>query len=118
WGETYSKDGLVDISAKTDEQWKKVADGATAVVVATNTLMLPAYQREPKGKWVEYAKQVGDLAMKGRIGADQQDKAAMEEIGGRLNVMCDNCHKAFRTEDSDMKNPTDLTTRKGPAKSY
>jgi hypothetical protein len=98
WGETYSKDGLVDISAKTDEEWKKVEDGATTVVLATNTLMLPAYQRKPVDEWNKYAKAVADLAMLGREGADKQDKVAMEDIGGKLDVACDACHAAFRSE--------------------
>src|SRR5262245_1513809 len=49
WAEEYSEAGFVDKSAKTDEEWKDVEDGATGVVLAANTLMLPAYQRQPAG---------------------------------------------------------------------
>jgi uncharacterized protein YaiE (UPF0345 family) len=96
WGEEYSAKGLVDVSTKTDEEWKKVEDGATGVVMAANTLMLPAYQRKPEDQWLKLARDVADLAMQGRDGADKQDKAAMEVIGGKLDVACDACHKAFR----------------------
>jgi hypothetical protein len=73
-----------------------VEDGATGVVMAANTLMLPAYQRKPEDQWLKLARDVADLAMQGRDGADKQDKAAMEVIGGKLDVACDACHKAFR----------------------
>ena len=101
WGEVYDSTGLHDVSAKTDEDWKKVEDGATMVVLATNTLMLPQYQRKPGDVWNKWAKQVADLALEGRIAADQQDKSAMETIGGKLDVACDDCHKAFRPEKKD-----------------
>jgi hypothetical protein len=101
WGEEYSAKGLVDVSAKTDEEWKKVEDGATGVVLAANTLMLPAYQRKPNAEWLKYARNVADLAMLGREGADKKDKAAMEDIGGRLDVACDACHKAFRPVEEE-----------------
>ena len=96
WGEVYTAEGMTDISAKTDEDWKKVEDGATMVMLATNTLMLPAYQRKPTDEWNRYAKDVADIAMLGREGADAHDKAAIEEIGGRLDTACDACHEAFR----------------------
>lgn len=99
WGEVYTADGMTDISAKTDEDWKKVEDGATMVMLATNTLMLPAYQRKPVEEWNRYAKNVADIAMLGREGADAHDKAAIEDIGGRLDTACDACHEAFRPAD-------------------
>ena len=102
WGEVYTAKGMTDISAKTDEEWKKVEDGATMVMLATNTLMLPAYQRKPVENWNRYAKEVADLAILGREGADAHDKKAIEEIGGRLDVACDACHEAFRPENGKL----------------
>lgn len=114
WGEEYSAAGLVDVSAKTDEEWKKVEDGATGVVLAANTLMLPAYQRKPEAEWLKLARDVADLAMLGRDGADKQDKAAMEEIGGKLDVACDACHKAFRPVKEEL--PAAPAAAASPAK--
>jgi len=96
WGETYDDKGWHDVSAKTDEEWKKVEDGAAMVVLATNTLMLPAYQRKPEAEWNKWARQVADIALRGKDAADKKDKAAMETIGGELDVACDKCHEAFR----------------------
>lgn len=96
WGETYDDKGLHDVSAKTDEDWKKVEDGATMLVLASNTLMLPAYQRKPEADWIGYAKKLSDLAMLGREGADHQDKVAMEKIGAEIDEACDTCHEAYR----------------------
>jgi hypothetical protein len=98
WGEVYDSDGLHDVSARTGEEWKRVEDGAATVVLATNTLMLPAYLRKPEDEWNRWAKEVADLAMKGKQAAEMQDKAAIEEIGGKLDTACDSCHEAFRAE--------------------
>lgn len=96
WGEIYDKDGSHDISAKTDEEWKKVEDGAITLVLAANSLMLPAYQRDPRAEWISHAKAMADLATLGREGADRKDLAAMEKIGADLDEACDACHEAFR----------------------
>jgi hypothetical protein len=96
WGEVYDDKGVHDVSAKTEEQWKRVEDGAAAVVLATNTLMLPAYQRKPEADWMKLAKDVADLAMEGKMAAEAQDVSKMESIGGKLDVACDACHAAFR----------------------
>ncbi len=98
WGETYDETGWHDISARTEAEWKKVEDGAAMVVLATNTLMLPPYQRQPNDEWLKLAKNTADLAMQGKNAAENMDKAAMEEIGGKLDVSCDACHKRFREE--------------------
>jgi hypothetical protein len=95
WGEEYSDAGLVDVSAKTDDEWKSVEDGATGVVLAANTLMLPAYQRQPASEWNKYARDIADLAMLGREGADAHDRQAMEDIGIRMTAACNACHDAF-----------------------
>lgn len=96
WGEVYDSEGSHDVSAKTDEEWKKVEDGATMLVLASNTLMLPAYQRKPEADWIKYAKTMSDLAMLGREGADHKDLAAMETIGAQIDEACDACHAAYR----------------------
>lgn len=96
WGEMADAEGVHDISPKTDEDWKKVEDGATTLIMATNTLMLPPYQRQPVDKWFGYNKQLADLAAKGRAGADAHDKQAMEIIGADIDKVCDSCHADFR----------------------
>lgn len=96
WGEVYDSNGSHDVSAKTDDEWKKVEDGATMLVLASNTLMLPAYQRKPEADWIKYAKAMSDLAMLGREGADHKDLAVMEKVGAQLDEACDACHAAYR----------------------
>jgi hypothetical protein len=110
WGEVYDSQGLHDVSAKTDDDWKRVEDGAAAVVLATNTLLLPQYRREPFAEWARLAKDVADLAMQGKQAAERKDLTVMEELGGKLDVACDACHEAFRSE-SEEPTPTATPTR-------
>lgn len=98
WGEVYDNAGSHDVSAQTLDEWKKVEDGAAMVVLTTNTLMLPEFQRKPETEWVRWAKEVADLAMQGKQAAEAQDTSAVELIGGKLDQACDACHSAFRTE--------------------
>jgi hypothetical protein len=96
WGEVYDRTGRHDVSASTDEEWKKVEDGAAMVVLATNTLMLPTYRRKPEAEWNRWVKEVAELAIQGKAAADKRDLAAIESVGGKLDEACDACHKAFR----------------------
>ncbi len=95
WGEVHTLDGLIDISAKTEEEWKKVEDGAATVIVAAGVLQRPEYTREPAGKWRGYAKAVADLAKTGMERAEAQDLTAMQTLGEELDKRCEACHEAF-----------------------
>ncbi len=99
WAEVYDAKGMHDVSATTEAEWKRVEDGAAAVVLATNTLMLPAYQRTPRDQWIRWAGEVAGLAMQGKAAAEAHDKAAIERVGGKLDAACDACHAAFRKEE-------------------
>jgi hypothetical protein len=101
-GSRLTAKGWEDLSPKTDEAWKKVEDGAAAVVLATNTLMLPAYEREPRAEWDKDAKLVADIALRGKAAADRHDVEAISNIGEELDVACDACHLRF---DPNMKPP-------------
>lgn len=96
WGEVYDNTGSHNVSAKTEAEWKKVEDGAAMVVLTSNTLLLPAYQRKPEAEWTKWATDVASIAMEGKQAAEAQNISAMELIGGRLDTACDGCHEAFR----------------------
>ena len=71
-------------------------DGATMLVLASNTLMLPAYRRKPEAEWVAYAKSMSDLTMLGREGSERRVKAAIEKICADIDTVCDSCRAAYR----------------------
>ena len=94
-GSRLTAKGWEDLSPKTEAEWKRVEDGAAAVVVATNTLMLPAYERQPRAEWDKDARLVADIALRGKAAAERHDTAAISQISDELDVACDVCHKRF-----------------------
>lgn len=101
WGFTFDEEGLHDVSASTDEEWKRVEDGAATVVTGMNVIMLPAHQRAPAADWNSYAREVAALAMEGKDAAEAQNLEVMEELGQRLNEACRACHEAFVPEPGE-----------------
>jgi hypothetical protein len=98
WREVWDETGYHDLSAKTDEDWKRVEDGATTLALLSNALMLPHSQREPRADWLRYAKESADVAMEGKSAAEARDVGQIEEIGARLDETCDACHAQFGGE--------------------
>jgi hypothetical protein len=95
WGMIINAEGTFDISPRTERDWKGVENGAATVIAATNTLLLPAYIRQPEAEWRKAAKAVADIAKEGKDAAERQDKQAMYDLGARLDEACDACHSTF-----------------------
>lgn len=92
---TITKSGVVDMSPKNDDEWKKVEDGAATVLVTMNTLKLPGYAREPRASWYAAADRVAGVARRAKDAAERQEKASIEQIGDELDPACEGCHTAF-----------------------
>ena len=84
-----------DLSPTTEAEWKRVEDGAATVVLATNSLMVPGYQRAPIADWNRHAKGVADVALRAKAAVEKKDMVAMMEIGDELDRACEACHKQF-----------------------
>lgn len=95
WGSVYTKEGWTDISPKDEAEWKRVEDGAATLVIATNTLLLDRYAREPVTDWNRFAQGLAAVAVEGKNGAEHQDREAMFTIGEKLDEACDACHAVF-----------------------
>jgi hypothetical protein len=98
WGGTgtsYTVAGERDLSPKTEAEWKRVEDGAATVVLTTNALMAPGYQRAPINDWNRHAKGVADVALRAKAAVEKKDILAMKEIGDELDRACEACHKQF-----------------------
>jgi hypothetical protein len=98
WGGTgtsYTVDGETDLSPKTDAEWKRVEDGAATVVLASNSLMLPGYARQPVADWNRYARLVSEVAERAKSAVERKDTDAMLTIGVELDEACEACHMQF-----------------------
>jgi hypothetical protein len=95
WGGVEDEHGYHDLTPKTDEEWKKVEDGAATIVVATNAIMVPGYARAPQADWYGEALKVQKIALEGKAAAERHDKDALGDIGERLDAACDGCHAKF-----------------------
>ena len=97
WGSILTAAGEQDLTPRTEEEWKRVEDGAATVVIATNAIMIPAYAREPRDEWNKSAQIVLDVALRAKVAAEKKDVSAMSALGEELDTACDACHMKFDT---------------------
>jgi hypothetical protein len=111
--------GVDERSPKTDEEWTNVRRGAIRVVEGTNLLMMPGrhvarpgeksetpgVELEPeeieaninkdRAQWNRLAKGLYDTSMEALKAIDAKDANALIDIGGRMDMACENCHTAY-----------------------
>lgn len=93
-GYVVDEHGTTDMSPKTKEGWKTVADNAAILAELANALMLPG--RAPdEPQWDRYANALHDSAIAAMKAAEQQDKAGMLHTGGDIYAACTACHKRY-----------------------
>jgi hypothetical protein len=95
-GSEITQNGEVDRAPTTEEGWKHLEDGAAGVVEAGNLLQLAGRPREPHNKWNAHARTLSALGVQAKDAAEAHDRAAMLEIGIKLDQECDACHADFR----------------------
>ena len=105
---------------KTDEEWAAVRRGALRVVEGTNLLMMPGrhvarpheksetpgVELEPeeieaninkdRAQWNKLAKGLYETSMEALKAIEAKDVNALIDIGGRMDMSCENCHMAYR----------------------
>jgi len=114
-----SADGTVETAPKTEEDWLKVRQGAITLVEAANLLMIPGrhvakpgeksevpgVELEPsemeeminkdRAAWDTRAVALHDAATAVLAAAEAKDAAKVFEIGERIELACEGCHKHF-----------------------
>ena len=104
---------------KTDEEWAAVRNGALRVVEGTNLLMMPGrhvarpheksetpgVELEPeeieaninkdRAQWNKLAKGLYETSMEALKAIEAKDVNALIDIGGRMDMACENCHSAY-----------------------
>ena len=111
--------GLVETMPKTDEEWKKVRQGAIALAEAANLLKMPGrrvaqpgeksdtpgVELEPeemdvliakdRAAWHERATHLHDAAIDVIAAIDAKDGNKVFELGEKIEEACENCHKQY-----------------------
>ena len=111
--------GVDERMPRTDEEWANVRGGALRVVEGTNLLMMPGrrvarpgeksetpgVELEPeeieaninkdRAQWNRLAKGLHDTSMEALKAIEARDVNALIDIGGRMDMSCENCHATY-----------------------
>jgi hypothetical protein len=111
--------GVDERQPRTDEEWAAVRRGAIRVVEGTNLLMMPGrhvarpheksetpgVELEPeeieaninkdRAQWNKLAKGLYDTGMEALKAIEAKDVNALIDIGGRIDMACENCHMTY-----------------------
>jgi hypothetical protein len=114
-----SSKGTVDTAPKTDEEWKKVRQGAIALTEASNLLMMPGrhvaapgeksetpgVELEPsemeelinkdRASWVMRATKLHEAGLAAVQAIDAKDAQKVFEVGEQIEQACENCHRQY-----------------------
>jgi hypothetical protein len=127
--------GTVETAPKTDEEWKKVRQGAIALTEAANLLMMPGrhvagpgeksetpgIELEPlemealidrdRASWIMRAKGLHDAGMEVLQAIDAKDAQKVFEIGEHIERACEHCHSQYWYPNEKIPPvPTELKT--------
>jgi len=104
---------------KNDEEWAAVRRGAIRVVEGTNLLMMPGrhvarpheksetpgVELEPevievninkdRAQWNKLAKGLYETGMEALKAIEAKDVSSLIDIGGRMDMACENCHMTY-----------------------
>jgi len=118
-GTVVDEQGVHETFPKTAEEWLDLRRAAVRIIEGGNLLLMPGREAAPPGSKSEVPgvelepAQITALIKKNRKGfdafarglrvlgfealqaADKKDVATLMEIGGRMQDLCEGCHKAF-----------------------
>jgi hypothetical protein len=118
-GTVVDQDGAHDTFPKSQEEWLNVRRAAIRIVEGANLLMMPGREAAPPGSKSEapgveleppeitvlmrknrtafdtFARALQTVGAEAVQASDAQDTAALLEIGGRMQDVCESCHQIF-----------------------
>lgn len=118
-GTIADKQGVQDLSPKTPEQWLEVRRAAVRLIEGGNLLMIPGRDAAPAGVRSEapgveleppeitalikkkrksfdaFARALQAIGSEALRAIEAKDTDLLIEIGGRMEEVCENCHKTF-----------------------
>jgi hypothetical protein len=116
---TVDASGIDEQAPRTDEEWATVRRGAIRLVESTNLLMMPGrhvaqagersvtpgIELEPEemealinkdwSAWTGHVRALHDVSMEVLATIDKKDAPALADIGGRLDEVCEGCHRQY-----------------------
>ncbi len=97
-GSVITIDGEVDLSPTTDEGWDAVRNSAAVVAEAGNLLAMPG-RAVDQGEWIEISNGLTAAALLALKAAEDHDKDALFDAGGRIYSVCVSCHTQYIAAD-------------------
>jgi hypothetical protein len=118
-GTVVDQDGAHETFPKTQEEWLNVRRAAIRIVEGANLLMMPGREAAPPGSKSEapgveleppeitalirkkrtsfdaFARALQAVGAEAVRASDAQDTAALLDIGGRMQDVCESCHQTF-----------------------
>jgi hypothetical protein len=118
-GTVVDQDGAHETFPKTQEEWLNVRRAAIRIIEGANLLMMPGREAAPSGSKSEapgveleppeitalikknrasfdaFARALQAVGAEAVRASDAQDTAALLDIGGRMQDVCESCHQVF-----------------------
>lgn len=118
-GTVMDQEGVHETFPKTPEEWLNVRRAAIRIIEGSNLLMMPGREAAPPGTKSEtpgveleppeitalikknrrrfdaFARALQGLGFETVRASEAQDTAALLEVGGRIQEVCEGCHQAF-----------------------
>jgi hypothetical protein len=118
-GTVVDQDGAHETFPKTQEEWLNVRRASIRIIEGANLLMMPGREAAPPGSKSEapgveleppeitalikknrasfdaFARALQAVGAESVRASDAQDTAALLEIGGRMQDVCESCHQVF-----------------------
>jgi hypothetical protein len=87
--------GVEAKAPRSDEDWEVVANNAVALAEGGNLLMMDG-RAVDSGEWMKMSRAMIDAAKIALKAAEAKNVDDMLEVGGTINVSCDNCHRRYQ----------------------
>jgi hypothetical protein len=118
-GTVIDKQGVQDMSPKTQEEWLNVRRAAVRIVEGANLLMMPDREAAPAGAKSEapgveleppeitalikkkrksfdaFARAFQALGLEAMRASEAKDVPLLDDIGARMEGVCESCHQTF-----------------------
>jgi hypothetical protein len=113
------QDGAHEIVPRTPEEWREVRRAAVRIIEGANLMMMPGREAAPPGAKSEvpgvelepaemtalirkdrkqfdaFAEALRSVGLEALKAAEGKNAGALLDVGGRLQDVCEGCHKAF-----------------------